>query len=143
MIRRPPRATRTHTLVPYTTLVRSVEQADRRRVAGAIEQRSHAEGRECRQRLERVHPFVSAENRRGSRDQACGFSVNIGPGELVDGSKSKILARERQFDRLIQERGLAETYGEIGRAPGRGRLCQYVSHMVVGVSLKKKNNKNT
>src|SRR3546814_1297327 len=117
MCRAPPRSTPADTPLPSTPLFRSaciilaVDQADLRRVAGAIEQRSHAEGRECRQRLERVHPFVSAENRRGSRDQACGFSVNIGPGELVAGSKSKILARARQFDRLSQMRGLAETDG--------------------------------
>src|SRR3546814_19007127 len=38
MIRRPPRSTRTDTLFPYTTLFRSVDQADDRRVVLAFEQ---------------------------------------------------------------------------------------------------------
>src|SRR3546814_11251239 len=34
-----------------------------------------------------------------------------------------------------------QTRPEIGRAPGRGRVCQYVYLSVVAVSLKKKNKK--
>src|SRR3546814_2739852 len=51
-----------------------------------------------------------------------------GPGELVAGSESKILACQGQLDRAVQMRGLAETYrgfehGGVGREfGGSGRL---------------------
>src|SRR3546814_4616755 len=62
MIRRPPRATRTDTLFPYTTLFRSVGAKDRRRVRNrpAPDRSRHrqAGGRIVqRQGLRRVHPW--------------------------------------------------------------------------------------
>src|SRR3546814_18860716 len=44
MIRRPPRSTRTDTLIPYTTLVRSEAAADRAGDEGPAERGNHGQG---------------------------------------------------------------------------------------------------
>src|SRR3546814_19275053 len=44
MIRRPPRSTRTHTLFPYTTLVRSPEGLDAARVGDIVAEKDRHQG---------------------------------------------------------------------------------------------------
>src|SRR3546814_6672800 len=59
MIRRPPRATRTDTLFPYTTLFRSCPRAGRanRRGACAGEPGAHLRQRRCLQQRHAFHPL--------------------------------------------------------------------------------------
>src|SRR3546814_13089015 len=123
MIRRPPRSTRTDTLLPYTTLFRSpladrgehhVGQAD---VAGII-------GRPV-DLSRQVEPrqFLAIER--------------IGAVRAIDGLGGRIAQRRRRRYLADTQPLLAvedETVlriaffpvGKIGRASGRGRVCQYV-----------------
>src|SRR3546814_15054362 len=131
MIRQPPRSTRTDTLFPYTTLFRSKPYYDRtgrfrgyRGVAedesAEVEARRRAEAAE--ERLSDAIESISggfglfdAEDRlvlcnetyrwRGFGEERCAAS----------GVSFEEIARSSAYNGLI----------EIGRAPCRGRVCQY------------------
>src|SRR3546814_17711690 len=100
MIRRPPRSTRTDTLVPYTTLFRSaaVETIEALKIARAG---VGTVGRE--------HEIVIAGLQRqlGSAEQQIGFDRLLGRIGVAG-----------EID--------AETVVQIGRASCRERVCQYV-----------------
>src|SRR3546814_13284895 len=64
MIRRPPRSTRTDTLVPYTTLFRSAGSAADRAAAPAAEDAGN--GVSCRGRRERRQPPRKLETARSA-----------------------------------------------------------------------------
>src|SRR3546814_15498740 len=99
MIRRPPRATRTDTLFPYTTLFRRARDRD----AGQIVRRG-----------------VSEEHRARAAEQP-GSDLLEAPSVL--GEQLRDLGREEE--ELFAYR--PPTSGaEIGRASCRERVCQYV-----------------
>src|SRR3546814_13288608 len=119
MIRRPPRSTLTDTLFPYTTLFRSLGLD----VAGAVEELldqalAAAEGadRLPGRRLEQLGDLL----------QRAG-ALEAPPTAAVDG-----LDGDRETEHLGQRDALVGALdrvlraGEIGRAPGRERVCQYV-----------------
>src|SRR3546814_12871275 len=117
MIRRPPRSTRTDTLIPYTTLFRSPvaaddEAADRRHVEVLVEELAEV-----------VLLFLCAD--RGVGQSRGGLLLQVGQevGGLlgVDGRDGRL-----QPDRANHEEGGEENSREIGRASGRERVCQYV-----------------
>src|SRR3546814_9491680 len=64
MIRRPPRSTRTDTLFPYTTLVRSASSKGRKRTR-VVKQTSQAQHKGC------IHPYVRAASKEWL---ACSYS---------------------------------------------------------------------
>src|SRR3546814_5262929 len=71
MIRRPPRSTRTDTLFPYTTLVRSQDNEEQRRRRKADDDRREDQG--LRQRIGVARGIADRawiENRRHSRTQS-------------------------------------------------------------------------
>src|SRR3546814_20055556 len=112
MIRRPPRSTRTDTLVPYTTLFRS-------RRAGPRD--------DARLSGNRVAAALSAQLDIRSYFF---FSVRVfGPSGFAGAAG-------------IAAAVATAATAEIGRASCRERVCQYVSISVVAVSLKKKKNTN-
>src|SRR3546814_12498476 len=124
MIRRPPRSTRTDTLFPYTTLFRSNTgpncDSARRTGTGSNEERYHAtdEG-------ERRHD-------NGAQAQFHSFECRLKRG----------LALRFLLDRKLDDQD--RVLGEIGRAPCRGRVCQYVEiTWVAGVSTEKQDTKAT
>src|SRR3546814_14267471 len=112
MIRRPPRSTRTDTLLPYTTLFRSMRRAilslrDNPRIASAM----------------------AAEYAR-TNQQALSRDLGIQPGQtdlylghfLGTSGASRFLGALQ--DNPAQK--AAALMPEIGRASGRDRVCQYV-----------------
>src|SRR3546814_20082578 len=114
MIRRPPRSTRTDTLFPYTTLVRSEAAVDLGHEAAAV---AGAVG---------VPPAVAlAEELEGLADQV-GTGQRQVVGGYVGGSRQQrrhdaqdaVVVAYRQFDHV---RGV-----RYGRAPCRERVCQDV-----------------
>src|SRR3546814_19907872 len=118
---RPPRSTRTDTLIPYTTLLRSFLLAlERRGFVGAdvaeADQRVEVARAEAAQR----HPA-----QRVQVAQPAGAVLEVG-FEVVGGVAEAFVPLALLF-RL-----------EIGRASCRESVCQYVSISVVAVSLKKK-----
>src|SRR3546814_19770734 len=100
MIRLPPRSTRTDTLVPYTTLLRSV-------VDGADDLARQNLGVDERRLRMRVRWGGGA-----GREQYFG-------GEQCLAGDVRQLALEQRRDRLLE-------LDPIGRASCRGRVCQYV-----------------
>src|SRR3546814_15763529 len=124
MIRRPPRSTRADTLVPYTTLFRSVPAARRRRCPDGAE-RIEIEGGRCgadgavpmqkempldRRRWSDARPDALGETRR--QPVLAGKEGEEQPAQLV-------LIAEPEFQPDVYP-------APIGRAPGRARVCQHV-----------------
>src|SRR3546814_17997330 len=108
MIRRPPRSTRTDTLFPYTTLVRSAgDDAAARRVDG-----------------KRVEPLAD----RDTRADGAGRRVEQKDRGLVADAGAEQLVRLRQIFHLrhIAADLPARFFLQIGRASCRERVCQYV-----------------
>src|SRR3546814_20348234 len=103
MIRRPPRSTHTDTLIPYTTLFRSIVGAERD-PGGAI-----------------------AGDRRGILDAIGRLELRVGleaedaAAAIFAGASEKVRER-RQF----LERGKLVDHAKIGRASCRARVCPYV-----------------
>src|SRR3546814_13374218 len=116
MIRRPPRSTRTDTLVPYTTLFRSMTTTSGIHVGGQLLKASDASGpRSARSILRNptVDAAVLETARGGILREGLGFDgadvgavLNVTPDHL--GLKG------------------IDTLEEIGRASCRERVCQYV-----------------
>src|SRR3546814_14610494 len=114
MIRRPPRATRTDTLFPCTTLFRS----DRAELVGSVADEVAVEPEDL--------PGVG-------RVPEDGPGQNGGPdgvqAELERGDHAEVAAAAPQRPKQV---------GEIGRASCRARVCQYVEISVVAVPLNTK-----
>src|SRR3546814_19219363 len=108
MIRRPPRSTRTDTLVPYTTLFRSEE-----RECGRVE-------------------IARAQHR--ARISAFAATTVMGLEYRFDVSAHAFRDREGRNEGLLGRKtneqvapdGLELVVEEIGRASWRERVCQYV-----------------
>src|SRR3546814_16599138 len=115
MIRRPPRSTRTDTLLPYTTLFRSkggememlakVSEGDLSHVADGMTARVTPVGSQqsFMGRVWQVSPVVDPESRLGMARIALGYQKAIRPGGFAS-------------VRIVK----------IGRASCRERVCQYV-----------------
>src|SRR3546814_14704236 len=107
MRRRPPRFTRTDTLLPYTTLFRSRRGSPRRMpgrcVAGAFEQaRLHQVDEGARLRAEKLalaHHHAVAARRKILADVADGEALAVGVGEAEAGDDGNAKA-DRKSTRL-------------------------------------------
>src|SRR3546814_12294623 len=109
MIRRPPRSTRTDTLFPYTTLFRSEP-----RFAGGEEERRDLAPHFPTDREAEVQVFQRIE-----ADHIPGAIVGQpGLAEPVRATLKWLSGRLRQVE--------FQDFGQIGRASGRERVCQYV-----------------
>src|SRR3546814_15245111 len=116
IIRRPPRSTRTDTLFPYTTLFRS----DRRGDVGILDRRAIDLARGTGvggARLFEIEPCAARADRRAYAGQVIDRCLEVA---------------ERGCRRCTHVAAVFER--EIGRGPGRERVCQYVSIPVVTVS---------
>src|SRR3546814_14367205 len=114
MIRRPPRSTRTDTLLPYTTLFRSQEADEFNAVNG-------------NQFIADLMP-----------------KTPIYTAMLTDSARSVIgmpHPNGRAAMRMLETEGFTNPGYEIGRALCRERVSRYVKISDVVVSLKKKNDK--
>src|SRR3546814_18022060 len=127
MIRRPPRSTRTDTLFPYTTLVRSGEQQaeedagdpDARDDQHIMEQ--PAERGDPRLDRERIAECEDPDRRqRAHPDDDDQHSV---AQRLAQPRQRRATLRAAAGDRKGEERGEA---GPTGRESEWGRVCQYV-----------------
>src|SRR3546814_11630258 len=98
MIRRPPRSTRTDTLVPYTTLFRSGGQLGRIHLLLALDRRAKAG--------EGVHAPNRIASAASPGPKAIAMPSPLAPRAIMSASTNRIV--------------------EIGRASCRERVCQYV-----------------
>src|SRR3546814_13663374 len=103
MIRRPPRSTRTDTLFPYTTLVRS-----KLRVVDGAE----------RQRPLLHHGAVEGDEER--------LRAVAGAVERIAGIGFGLVHRHALLRRALRLPVIGEQRAQIGRASCRARVCQYV-----------------
>src|SRR3546814_2554097 len=138
MNRRPPRATRTDTLFPYTTLFRSLDEFDELAlIAEGIDPliaKAQQEG--LRSQLGDLEQSISRFERLREgkvRELSCASLEKLGStpieARIASGLTQRALAdklgvKEQQIQRYEQEGYRAET--QIGRASGRERVCQYV-----------------
>src|SRR3546814_15642759 len=133
MIRRPPRSTRTDTLLPYTTLFRSL-----------VAQEAGGQG---------LQPCIAIGIERSHPARASAHVVPQGRfgwlefGACEQASDQRTHARTERCQDLsgtcpagscASAAGGSRRTCQIGRASGRGRVCQYVLISVVAVSFKKK-----
>src|SRR3546814_18838545 len=121
MIRRPPRATRTDTLFPYTTLFRSGEKA-------ASVRRLHrtslsAETIDGPSRAKPLHHILA-----GILTLSAGWKPPL--GDTLAGHLRRDLDEESLDIGCIADDGwftkCADSFEQIGRASCRERVCQYV-----------------
>src|SRR3546814_20574272 len=138
MIRRPPRSTRTDTLFPYTTLFRSLVQAQnqlrtadqhiaaevKRIVANASIQESIAS-----QRAASLAGSVAQTQGKLASDN----EASVRPAEVVRNAESSRTPYQAFLDRQRQTGN--------GRASCREQRCPHGWNTVVAVSLQKNNNK--
>src|SRR3546814_11293410 len=115
MIRRPPRSTRTDTLLPYTTLFRSSADAV---VQDHLLARAQGDGH--------LAPDRAAEP--GKVDRLMAPAIGRGLGTAHD--QDVIDEAGQGADRSANGAGFPAALrlalpGEIGRASGRERVCQY------------------
>src|SRR3546814_15606792 len=118
MIRRPPRSTRTDTLVPYTTLFRSKRCGEpwlRRDMASDASLPLDG-GREAR----RQHPCCAATPPMPASPDKTMRSPSSHPVKAVLGPTNTGKTH------LAVERLTAHASGKIGRASCRDRVCKYV-----------------
>src|SRR3546814_19983851 len=118
MIRRPPRSTRTDTLVPYTTLFRSADARLRRgrrkeRARAVHGPRRRGQGA-VRRRLQRPAITRAPPGQHATVAIDDDFLVAGDVGESMD--RPTVRETDLQVDRLV----------EIGIASGRERVGQYV-----------------
>src|SRR3546814_3888394 len=164
MIRRPPRSTRTDTLFPYTTLFRSFPRGCRRRSPAPAGRARHDRPATDRRRPGPPAPPQSRRRAhrgdRGSRPQSDGWTrprvALIAPRAFLPSTRRALAAlpglvlmrRSGRFsassirsDRRARASARFASW-EIGRAPCRERVCQYVYFSVVAGSFKKKQHKS-
>src|SRR3546814_14677658 len=122
MIRRPPRSTRTDTLFPYTTLFRS-------KGSGRVYPRKRRDPRARRLTLQRCSAKARGVCRTFARDST-GRAGERGGDPTTEGATAPETLRSAGPRRL--ERTLWKAFRpflpepQIGRAPCRARVCQYV-----------------
>src|SRR3546814_21078023 len=112
MIRRPPRSTRTDTLLPYATLFRSLSPAPRRPRGS---RRTPRAGRTWRRPGSAKWRCRGSCRGRRAPDRVGTFDVAID----VDDARRPVLPEE---DRAVE----VDHVAEIGRASCRDRVCSYV-----------------
>src|SRR3546814_16315814 len=124
MIRRPPRSTRTDTLVPYTTLFRAT-----RVVQEAVEAFGGLDLLCNVVDLLRMHALVDVT----SEDWTRLVSANLtAPFFMMQAAISHLIARTGNVVNVISAAAfigqayVATTAGQIGRASWRERVCTYV-----------------
>src|SRR3546814_15273503 len=154
MRRRPPRATRTDTRFPYTTLFRSGRGAAEDRHLQALQARGLAEGADgmgesqrgghgpqhpCDHRQERGDRFLSAPSCDGRCMTTTAVTYPPAQQRIIE------LLRRRPEEAPVGAAVVAALHAElehrlapIGRASCRERVCQYVYISLGAVSLKKK-----
>src|SRR3546814_20240258 len=126
MIRRPPRSTRTDTLLPYTTLFRSDQRLVARRVAFEHVAADRFGG------VDAAAVAVDHDDARGVGAARDPFAHRLRPA-----------AADAQHDDMVGTLCLDAghtpffTYLPFGRAPVRERLFQYVLISVVALSITK------
>src|SRR3546814_19717845 len=145
MIRRPPRSTRTDTLFPYTTLFRSIL------ICHALTGDQHVASPHPRTGkpgwwarmvgdglpIDPARHFIVCANVLGSCMGSSGpASTNPETGAPYGMEFPVITIRD-----MVRAQAMLLDH-QIGRAPCRERVCQYVSISGVAVSLKKKKTKN-
>src|SRR3546814_18957810 len=108
MIRRPPRSTRTDTLFPYTTLVRSQPQA--RRVDDGRGSHQGTPEIKARRLYHKTRPSHAGTKQLGAAHPARG---GVAPARFAMHA-----ARHVEDEEIVGK--------EIGRASCRERVCQYV-----------------
>src|SRR3546814_13927724 len=113
MIRRPPRSTRTDTLFPYTTLFRSATHGGGNGCVPGPSSREKLLGGQRHHRL--AARLDLAAERAGVGHEAL--------GEIARGHKLRV--QEALVAAALVQR-LLRRFGQIGRAPCRERVCQYV-----------------
>src|SRR3546814_11868106 len=117
MIRRPPRATRTDTLFPYTTLFRSPE--------GGGDSKADSETFAVADEIATLH-YVGEANS-GSERWAFAFSAKKQWQQKARSDIEGIAGTGRPYTKVFV---VTSRYGrskdEIGRASCRERVCQYV-----------------
>src|SRR3546814_11883436 len=124
VIRRPPRSTRTDTLFPYTTLVRSL--------CGTL--------RNCR---EQGHAVAVVPAHIDVADPCPHHARPVARADARGGMRKQRAGAEdvRHFRWAVGERVLQIFGGKVGRASGRERVCQYGEISGGAVTLKKKTQK--
>src|SRR3546814_15496454 len=123
MVRRPPGSTRTVTLCPYATLLRSESLArPRARVQRAAASRPPVSRRPARHR------------RAGTLDRSAARK------QLIELAAAALLRKQepRAIGDSVCDYGLLLSLEQIGRGSWRERVCKSVSIWVVAVSLTKK-----
>src|SRR3546814_17628770 len=118
MRRRPPRSTRTDTLFPYTTLVRSPDQSRLREMGGELRRLWRGGGEDGR-----LRPGLRA-SAEGRTDRASGTARRPRDEHHPDDTHRAARSRTRP--------------AEIGRAAGRERVCKDVLNSRGAGALKKK-----
>src|SRR3546814_11314787 len=150
MIRRPPKATRTYTLVPYSTLFRSrvadavgfgvllhqIVMESFQTKGGDIDLRADGLFRleETASTLHAIFRCAAREVRAGCKNFGT-WCCTGRPGHC-SGNKRNGQSGARHVASILPAAPIGDA--EIGRASCRDRVCQYGSVSVVGVSLKKK-----
>src|SRR3546814_18737784 len=133
MLRRPPRSTRTDTLLPYTTLFRSVRPARGARIEwqeGGGDLRRH---REEEQRQANVVD-VGQPQAQGAPLGDCGLHHADRAGAQLGRQRAQALGQVLRM--VVEPRRRAS---ETGRASWRDSVCPYVSPPVGAGAVKKKN----
>src|SRR3546814_16406649 len=129
MIRRPPRSTRTDTLFPYTTLVRSA------RLLAAVKGR--AANAETAVAALGLNPDRLVRNAAAGRGGPfIPYRDRMGKAKTLGASFAAL--DSALFRMEVLERTLVSVPSEIGRASGRERVCQNVEIPGVAEALKKK-----
>src|SRR3546814_15734644 len=123
MIRRPPRSTRTDTLFPYTTLFRSDREQYAKRQRQHLRAGSAGNGRGRHEGFAVLRIII--EDRRGERDLAMRAAGNLAHFEGEEARIGRRLSAQHRRP-------------EVGRAPGRERVCQSVALSVWSGSYKTK-----
>src|SRR3546814_15518012 len=120
MIRRPPRATRTDTLFPYTTLFRAWMRQQQRK-----ENRAALTIDNAVDHFRPVSPLESADRRRGIRNVIAKALQRQQKSSIAPVRVHQILRWARQSEPKPGKRVPGEQFaGAIGRGAVRERVCQ-------------------
>src|SRR3546814_12924194 len=125
MIRRPPRSTRTDTLVPYTTLFRSTASADLRLNIAELSA-SLQNSTTQRDDLSRRLAVVTQERDQLASSLAEAQSTGAGVDAKLEDAYKVIEADRARAQALLDELAVLEGWrdGKIGSACSRDRVCQ-------------------
>src|SRR3546814_13226213 len=117
MIRRPPRSTRTDTLLPYTTLFRSVREALLRELKrGGQAYFLHNEVETIHNRRARLEELVPEAR------------ITVAHGQMPERELEQVMKGfyQQRYNVLLCTTIIETGIDEIGRASCRERVCQYV-----------------